>query len=124
MLNAAHALLGFRRLGRRSLGPPRALRCSWFLRLRSDNRTLREGDREFGLKVGERKRRGLIQTSPSTGSCSAFFLVDFLAVVMVVDFVWRVELRVARVDVVTTSVSPSPARFLLNDTQHGVYSNH
>lgn len=124
MLNAAHALLRFRRLGRRSLGRSCALRCSRFLGLWSDNRTLREGDREFGLKVGERKPRGLIHTSPSTGSCSAFFLVDFLVAVVVVDFVWRVELRVARVDVVTASGSPSSPRFLLNDTQHGVHSNH
>ena len=119
MLNAAHALLGFRRLG--PLRRLRVLRCSRFLGFRSDNRTLRERDREFGWG-SEKELRGLIRTSPSTGSSSAFFLVDFLAPAVVEDLVWRVELRVARVDVVTGSVS-SPPRFLLDDAQHGVYSN-
>ena len=67
--------------------------------------------------------RGLIRTSPSTGSSPVFFLVVFLVVVVVVDLVWRVELRVARVDVVTSSASSSSARFLLDNIQHGVHPN-
>jgi len=65
----------------------------------------------------------LIHTSPSPGSSSAFFLVVFLVVAAAVDLVWRVELRVARVDVVTGSVSSSWPRFLLGDAQHGVHPN-
>lgn len=66
----------------------------------------------------------MIHTSPSTGSPSAFFLVVFLVVVVAVDLVWRVELRVARVDVVTASVSSSSPRFLFGDVQDGVHPNY
>ena len=122
ILNAAHALLGFRRLGRHSLGRLCAFDCSGFLGLRSDNRALGERDREPGLKVGKRKSRGLIHTSPSAGSSPVFFFAVFL-VVVAVDLVWRVELRVARVDAATDSVSCSSPRFLSGDTQYGAHSD-
>ena len=123
-LNAAHALLGFRRLCRRPLGRLRGLCCSRFLGLWGDNRALGERDRERGLKVGKRKSKGLIRTSPSAGSSATFFLVVFLVVAAMVGMVWRVELRVARVDAVTESVSSPSPRFLLGDTQYGTYSDH
>ena len=65
--------------------------------------------------------RWLIRTPPSTGSSSAFFLVVFLVVATVAGLVWRVELRVARVDVFAGSASSSWPRFLLGDTQYGVH---
>ena len=81
-------------------------------------------DREPGLNIGRRKSRaGLIHTSPSAVSPTAFFFVVLLVVVAVVDLDWRVELRVARVDGDAVSVSSSSPRFLLNDAQHGVDSD-
>lgn len=64
--------------------------------------------------------RGSIPTSPSAESSTALFFVVFLAVVAVADLVWRVELRVERVDaVVTGSVPSSSPRFLLSDFEQG-----
>lgn len=60
-----------------------------------------------------------MHTSSSAESSTFFFFAVFFVAVAVVDFVWRVELRVERVGVVTGSVSPSSARFLLDNTQHG-----
>jgi len=122
-LNAAHALLGFRRLCGCPLVRLCGFCCSRFLGLREDNRALGERDRERGLKVRKSKSRELIRTSPSAGSSATFFLVVFLAVVAVVGMVWRVELRVARVDAATESVSSPSPRFLLGDTQHGAHSD-
>lgn len=113
ILNAANALLGSRRLSRGSYRSPGAVRCSRFLGLWSDNRALGEGDGEFVFEVGERKGNGSTHTSPSVGSPIALFLVPAAAV----DLVWRAELRVERVNVVTGSVSSPSPRFLLDDVQ-------
>lgn len=121
VLNAVYALLGFRRLSRSSLRPLGVLCRSRFLGLRRGNRALRERDRELGSKVRGRKPGELIHTSPSAESSTAFFFVDFLAVVVAVDLIWRVELRVERVDVVAGSVSSSSPRFLLDNIKRGRY---
>ena len=72
----------------------------------------------YGREIGRRRKklRRLIHTSPSAGPSSTFFFVVLLLAVVAVDLVWRVELRVARVDVVAGSVSSSSPRFLLGDT--------
>ena len=72
----------------------------------------------------EGNRRGLKHTSPSAGYSTTFFFVVFLVAVVAVNLVWRVELRVARADVVTGLVPSSSPRFLLGDTQDGAQSDH
>ena len=124
MLNAGHALLRFRRLGRRPLGCLCVPCRPWFLGLGSDNRILGERERERSIRSEKEKSKELTLASPSAGSSIAFFFVAFFVEVAAEDLVWRVELRVARVDVFTVSVSCSSPRFLSYNTQDAAHLDH